>query len=88
MEYLEQEVQRLQVKGEHMLEDNDRLRRISMEWQFQKRLQEIQSRRDKKEDEEEEDLDTMIQKPERRTQARSFSFMHYTESHFCLRNSI
>lgn len=73
VEHLQQEVQRLQVKGELTLEENDRLRRLSMEWQFQKRLQEIQSRRDHDEDEEDEDLDTMmIQKPERRTQARSF----------------
>lgn len=72
MERLKQEVQRLQVKEELTLEENDRLRRLSLEWQFQKRLQELQKRRDD-EEEEDEDLDTMvtISQMERRTQASS-----------------
>lgn len=73
MEHLEQEVQRLRVKEELTLEENDRLRRLSLEWQFQKRLQEIQKRRDDDEEEEDEDLDTMlaINQMERQTQASS-----------------
>lgn len=74
MEHLEQEVQKLQVKEELTREENDRLRRLSLEWQFQKRLQEIQKRRDDDEEEEEDDdLDTMlaINQMERRTQASS-----------------
>eukprot|EP00066_Takifugu_rubripes_P024099 XP_011613365.1 PREDICTED: afadin-like [Takifugu rubripes] len=72
-ERLEQEVQRPQVKEELTLEENDRLRRLSLEWQLQKRLQEIQKRRDDDEEEEDEDLDTMlaINQMERRTQASS-----------------
>lgn len=71
MEHLGQEVQRLQVKEELTLEENNRLRRLSLEWQFQKRLREIQKRRDDDEEEEDEDLDTMlmIHQMERRTQA-------------------
>lgn len=75
MEHLEQEVQRLQVKEELSREENDRLRRLSLEWQFQKRLQEIQKRRDDDDEEEEDDddLDTMlaINQMERPTQASS-----------------
>lgn len=75
MEHLEQEVQRLQVKEELTLQETDRLRRLSLEWQFQKRLQEIQKRRDDDDDEEEddEDLDTMlaINQMERQAQASS-----------------
>lgn len=71
VELLEQEVQRLRVKEERTLEENHRLRRLSLEWQFQKRLQEIQKKGDEDEEEEEEDLDTllMIQQLERQTQA-------------------
>lgn len=72
VELLEQEVQRLRVKEERTLEENDRLRRLSLEWHFQKRLQEIQKKGDSDEEEEEdEDLDAllMIQQLERQTQA-------------------
>lgn len=73
MELLEQEVQRLQVKGELTPEENDRLRRLSLEWQFQKRLQEMEKSREDDEEEEDEDLDTIlaINQMERRTQASS-----------------
>lgn len=73
MEHLEQEVQRLQVKEELTLEENDRLRRLSLEWQFQKRLQEMEKSREDDEEEEDEDLDTMlaINQMERQTQASS-----------------
>lgn len=72
VELLEQEVQRLRLKEERTLEENHRLRRLSLEWQFQKRLQEIQKKGEEDEEEEEDEaLDTssMIQTLERQTQA-------------------
>lgn len=87
VELLEQEVQRLRVKEERTLEENDRLRRLSLEWQFQKRLQEIQKKGDEDEEEEEdEDLDTllMIQQLERQTQVSVTHILvaYYTKSQF------
>lgn len=82
VELLEQEVQRLWVKEERTLEENDRLRRLSLEWQFQKRLQEIQKKEGEKEDDDDddddEDLDTllMIQQLERQTQANITHILH------------
>ncbi|XP_047202116.1 afadin isoform X3 [Girardinichthys multiradiatus] len=58
VELLEQEVQQLQATDKRSAEENDRLRRLDLEWRFQKRLQEIQQRGD--EEEEEEDLDMMV----------------------------
>lgn len=71
VELLEQEVQRLRVQEELTLEKNVRLRRLSLEWHFQKRLQEIQKKGDG-EEEEDEDLDTLLmrQQLERQIQAR------------------
>ncbi|MEQ2295912.1 hypothetical protein AMECASPLE_019458 [Ameca splendens] len=54
VELLEQEVQQLQATDKRSAEENDRLRRLDLEWRFQKRLQEIQQRGD------EEDLDMMV----------------------------
>ncbi|XP_049918592.1 afadin isoform X3 [Epinephelus moara] len=70
VQLLEQEVQELQGKARRTAEENDRLRRLTLEWQFQKRLQEIQQRGE--DEEEDEDLDMMvtIQQLERRTQTR------------------
>lgn len=87
MELLEQEVQRLQLKEEGTLEENVRLRRLSLEWQFQKRLQEIQKKGPNNEEEEEdENLDTllMIQQLERKMQANGTHIVVscYTKSHF------
>ncbi|XP_034431340.1 afadin isoform X1 [Hippoglossus hippoglossus] len=59
VELLEQEVQELQAKVKRSAEENDRLRKLSLEWQFQKRLREIQQRGDDEEDEY-EDLDMMV----------------------------
>lgn len=72
VELLEQEVQELQAKAKRTAEESDRLRRLSLEWQFQKRLQEVQQRGEDKDEEEDEDLDMMltIQQLERRTQVR------------------
>lgn len=57
---LEQEVQELQAKAKLSAEENDRLRKLSLEWQFQKRLEEIQRRGDDDDEEEDEDLEMMI----------------------------
>ncbi|KAM6968490.1 afadin [Tautogolabrus adspersus] len=71
VELLQQEVQELQGKVKLSTEENDRLRKLSLECQFQKRLQEIQQRAEE-EEEEDEDLDMMvtIQQLEKRTQNR------------------
>nr|XP_040055730.1 afadin isoform X3 [Gasterosteus aculeatus aculeatus] len=68
VELLEQEVQELQGKARRTAEENGRLRRINLEWQFQKRLQEVQQRGE--DEEEDEDLDMMvtIQQLEKREQ--------------------
>lgn len=73
VELLEQEVQELQAKEKRTAQENDRLRKLSLEWQFQKRLQEVQQRReDEDEEEEDEDLDMMmmIQQLEKRVQVK------------------
>ncbi|KAM9341599.1 afadin [Symphorus nematophorus] len=72
VELLEQEVQELQAKERRTAEESERLRKLSLEWQFQKRLQEIQRRGEDEEEEEDEDLDLMltIQQLEKRTQVR------------------
>lgn len=70
VELLEQEVQELQAKGKRTAEESDRLRKLSLEWQFQKRLQEIQQRGE--DEDEDEDLDMMVtlQELEKRAQVR------------------
>ncbi|KAM4724608.1 afadin isoform 2-T2 [Anableps anableps] len=61
VELLEQEAQRLRAKDKRSAEENDRLRRLDLEWQFQKRVQEVQQRGNEEEkEEEEEDLDIMV----------------------------
>ncbi|KAK2826589.1 hypothetical protein Q5P01_020803 [Channa striata] len=45
-------------QGKRSAEENNRLVKLSLEWQFQKRLQEIQQRGE--DEEEDEDLDTMV----------------------------
>lgn len=57
VELLQQEAQQLRAKDKRSAEENDRLRKLDLEWQFQKRLQEVQQR---DEEEEEEDLDMMV----------------------------
>ncbi|XP_074548590.1 afadin [Halichoeres trimaculatus] len=71
VELLQQEVQELQSKAKRSAEENERLRKLSLECQFQRRLQEIQQRAEE-EEEDEEDLDMMvtIQQLEERTQPR------------------
>lgn len=55
---LEQEVQGLQAKAKRTAEENNQLRKLNLEWQFQKRLQEIQQRGE--DEDEDEDLDMML----------------------------
>lgn len=57
---LEQEVQEPQVKAKCTAEESDRLQRLSLEWQVQKRLQHIQKRGDNKDKEGDEALDMML----------------------------
>ncbi|KAK9959434.1 hypothetical protein ABG768_009561 [Culter alburnus] len=52
---LEQEVQQLQAKVQRTLQESKRLRRLSLELQFQKRLEEYQQNGDEDEDEDEDD---------------------------------
>ncbi|XP_036448532.1 afadin [Colossoma macropomum] len=52
---LEQEVLQLQAKVERTLGESERLRRLSLEWQFQKRLQEFQQNGEDNDEEEDED---------------------------------
>ncbi|KAL7873098.1 hypothetical protein AOLI_G00121690 [Acnodon oligacanthus] len=56
VDLLEQEVLQLQAKVECTLEDSERLRRLSLEWQFQKRLQEFQQNEDNDEEEDEDNI--------------------------------
>lgn len=72
VELLEQEVQELQVKAKCTAEESDRLQMLSLEWQFQKRLQEIQKRGNNKDEEGDEALDMMltIQQLEKKTMVR------------------
>ncbi|XP_018537246.1 LOW QUALITY PROTEIN: afadin [Lates calcarifer] len=75
VELLEQEVQELQAKVQRSTEENDRLRKLSLEWQFQKRLREIQQRGEDEDEEDDEDLDMMmtIQQLETRAQSKRSS---------------
>lgn len=54
VERLQQEVEELQKKEQRTAQENDRLRRLSLELQFQRRLQEAQ--RGEEEEEEEEEI--------------------------------
>ncbi|KAM4625263.1 afadin [Polymixia lowei] len=67
VDLLEQEVQELQAKASRTPEENDRLRKLSLEWQFQKRLQEFQQNGDE-EEEEDEDMMMTIQQLDKRAQ--------------------
>ncbi|XP_037833875.1 afadin [Kryptolebias marmoratus] len=58
VELLQKEVQLLQAKAERTAAENEQLGRLSLEWRFQMRLQEVQKRGE--EEEEDEDWDTMV----------------------------
>ncbi|XP_053238383.1 afadin isoform X5 [Podarcis raffonei] len=57
---LSKEIQDLQNKPDRTAEENDRLRKLMLEWQFQKRLQESKQKDDDEDDEEDDDIDTML----------------------------
>ncbi|XP_056152285.1 afadin-like [Lampris incognitus] len=76
VELLEQEVQELQAKVSRTAEENDRLRKLRLEWQFQKRLQEIQQKGgDDEDDDDDDDMDMMItiQQLDQRAQVNAVS---------------
>lgn len=50
----------LQAKPERTAEENDRLRKLMLEWQFQKRLQESKQSDDEEDEEDDEDVDTVM----------------------------
>ncbi|XP_053317181.1 afadin isoform X4 [Spea bombifrons] len=58
---LSKEINELQNKPDRTAEENDRLRKLMLEWQFQKRLQESKQKdEDDDDDEEDDDVDTML----------------------------
>ncbi|AWP16143.1 putative afadin-like [Scophthalmus maximus] len=58
LELLKHTVQELQAKVTRSAEENERLHKLRLEWQFQKRLQEIQQRND--DEDEHEDFDRIV----------------------------
>ncbi|KAG5277478.1 hypothetical protein AALO_G00118070 [Alosa alosa] len=62
VDLLDREIQDLQAKPERTAEESDRLRKLMLEWQFQKRLQESKQSDDEDDDEEDddEDVDTTL----------------------------
>ncbi|XP_043919082.1 afadin isoform X3 [Protopterus annectens] len=62
VDMLSKEIHELQTKSDRTSEDTDRLRKLMLEWQFQKRLQESKQQDDDDDDDEEEDddVDTML----------------------------
>ncbi|XP_053770299.1 afadin isoform X13 [Desmodus rotundus] len=60
VDMLSREIQELQSKPARTAEDSDRLRKLMLEWQFQKRLQESKQKDEDDEEEEDDDVDTML----------------------------
>ncbi|XP_041831241.1 afadin isoform X8 [Melanotaenia boesemani] len=60
VDLLDREIQELQAKPERTAEESDRLRKLMLEWQFQKRLQESKQSDEDDDDEDDEDVDTMM----------------------------
>ncbi|XP_029450151.1 afadin isoform X5 [Rhinatrema bivittatum] len=61
VDMLSKEIHELQNKSDRTAEENDRLRKLMLEWQFQKRLQESKQKDDDDDDDEEDDdVDTML----------------------------
>ncbi|XP_044024899.1 afadin isoform X15 [Siniperca chuatsi] len=60
VDLLDKEIQDLQAKPERTAEESDRLRKLMLEWQFQKRLQESKQSDEDEEEEDDEDVDTMM----------------------------
>eukprot|EP00063_Salmo_salar_P085791 XP_014060626.1 PREDICTED: afadin isoform X2 [Salmo salar] len=60
VDLLDREIQDLQAKPERTAEESDRLRKLMLEWQFQKRLQESKQSDEEDEEDDDEDVDTMM----------------------------
>ncbi|XP_053470250.1 afadin isoform X3 [Ictalurus furcatus] len=60
VDLLDKEIQELQAKPERTAEESDRLRKLMLEWQFQKRLQESKQSEEDEEEEDDEDVDTVL----------------------------
>ncbi|XP_010637757.1 afadin isoform X8 [Fukomys damarensis] len=60
VDMLSKEIHDLQSKADRTAEENDRLRKLMLEWQFQKRLQESKQKDEDDEEEEDDDVDTML----------------------------
>ncbi|XP_059897887.1 afadin isoform X18 [Gadus macrocephalus] len=60
VDLLDKEIQELQAKPERTAEESDRLRKLMLEWQFQKRLQESKQSDEDEEEEDDEDVDTAM----------------------------
>ncbi|KAM8832644.1 afadin isoform 10-T10 [Spinachia spinachia] len=60
VDLLDKEIKELQSKSERTAEESDRLRKLMLEWQFQKRLQESKHSDEDEDEEEDEDVDTMM----------------------------
>uniref|UniRef100_A0A8D3E199 Afadin n=1 Tax=Scophthalmus maximus TaxID=52904 RepID=A0A8D3E199_SCOMX len=60
VDLLDKEIQDLQAKPERTAEESDRLRKLMLEWQFQKRLQESKQSDEDEEEEDDEDVDTIL----------------------------
>ncbi|XP_041420420.1 afadin isoform X20 [Xenopus laevis] len=61
VDMLSKEINELQSKPDRTSEENDRLRKLMLEWQFQKRLQESQQKDDDDDDDEDDDdVDTLL----------------------------
>ncbi|XP_030665833.1 afadin isoform X5 [Nomascus leucogenys] len=60
VDMLSKEIQELQGKPDRSAEESDRLRKLMLEWQFQKRLQESKQKDEDDEEEEDDDVDTML----------------------------
>ncbi|KAM5229183.1 afadin isoform 2-T2 [Ctenodactylus gundi] len=60
VDMLSKEIHELQSKADRTAEENDRLRKLMLEWQFQKRLQESKQKDEDDEEEEDDDVDTML----------------------------
>ncbi|XP_058471589.1 afadin [Solea solea] len=71
VELLEREVEELQAKVKRSVEENERLRKLSLEWQFQKRLREIQQRGEDEDEDEDESLGMMVMIQQLGTRAQS-----------------
>ncbi|XP_036918765.1 afadin isoform X6 [Sturnira hondurensis] len=60
VDMLSREIRELQGKPARTAEDSDRLRKLMLEWQFQKRLQESKQKDEDDEEEEDDDVDAVL----------------------------